>query len=258
MPDKMSIAELSAAIKRREPRLAQIPDAELVRKVFERRPELMSMINTSEPRRPLDLYGKVGSRLKQNLDVPKQTEGAASAIHEGLRNIREHGPSKMPEFLAALKQYAKPENVLGDALTALIFGQGGGSKPSTPKALEAPLSSEHLNAIRAGGEGMRRSSAEFIQDIIKRQGLPKSDPSLADIDAIMKGRAAEVTAKYPVPQWQRIQDHFAAPSQPTAFTQSATDWHNTALAQAKAKLGPEANIGDVLQLAAKIQRAGQP
>jgi len=230
----MSIAELSAAIKRREPRLASVPDEELVRKVLERRPELMSMINTSEKRRPLDLYGKVGSRLKQNLDLPSQAQGAATAIHEGLRNIREHGPSKMPEFLAALKQYAKPENVVGDALTAFILGQGGG-KPTSP------------TAPPEGAYGMPPAQA---------RALPLEANLL---ETMIKARAKEMAAKYPVPQWQRIQDPFAAParSQLAAFTPEAIDWHNTALNQAKQKLGPGADIGSVLQLAAKIQQAGK-
>lgn len=139
MADKMSIAELAAAIKRREPRLGSVPDAELVRKVFERRPELMNFVQTSEPRRPIgSLYERVGGRLKENLNLPKQAEGAASAIHEGLRNIREHGPSKMPEFLNALKQYGKPENAIGDILTAVILGQGGGrSLGRLPHMMEA-------------------------------------------------------------------------------------------------------------------------
>ncbi len=43
MAEKLTIEQLASAIKRREPKLALVPDAELVRKVFERRPELMSM-----------------------------------------------------------------------------------------------------------------------------------------------------------------------------------------------------------------------
>jgi hypothetical protein len=284
VPDKMSIAELSAAIKRREPRLASVPDAELVRKVLERRPELMSMINTSEPRRPLDLYGKIGSRLKGNLDLPSQAQGAADAIHEGLKNIREHGPSKMPEFLAALKQYGKPENAIGDVLTALILGQGGEAKSSSPKPAGVPEARppmDRLTALREGGEATRRSSDQFIQDVIRRKGLP-TDPALADIEAAIKARFGEIRAKYgppgkfeslkdplqsgsktppppsttkPVPYYER---YGKIANQPAAFTEAATDWHNSALAQAKAQLGPDADLGAVLQLAAKIQKAGRP
>lgn len=49
-PEQLSITDFAAKIKQRDPRLAQVPDEELTRKVFERRPELMKFVKTAEPR----------------------------------------------------------------------------------------------------------------------------------------------------------------------------------------------------------------
>ena len=128
------IADLAQAIKRRNPALANVPDDVLVRKVLERRPDLMGILQRSEPRPPMkSLYEQIGSRIKGNLNLPQQAQGAADAIHAGLKNIREHGPSQMPQFLEALKQYQKPENVIGDLFTAGILGAGESFPTETPK-----------------------------------------------------------------------------------------------------------------------------
>jgi len=130
MAQKFTIPELAAAVRRREPRLAGVDDYALAKMVLERRPDLLQVLETSEPRRPLgSLYERIGGRLKQDLNLPAQAQGAAQAIHQGLVNIREHGPSQMPAFLQALKQYAKPENAIGDILASIIMGQGGDVAP---------------------------------------------------------------------------------------------------------------------------------
>jgi hypothetical protein len=127
---KFTIPELAAAIKRREPRLQGVDDYALVRGVLERRPDLLQVLQTSEPARPVgSLYERIGGRLKQDLNLPEQVQGAAQAIHEGLVNIREHGPSKLPQFFQALGQYRKPENAIGDILASFILGQGGDVTP---------------------------------------------------------------------------------------------------------------------------------
>src|SRR5437660_7182256 len=48
--EPLSIPEFAQKIKQREPRLASVPDDELVRKTLERRPDLLKYIRTAEPR----------------------------------------------------------------------------------------------------------------------------------------------------------------------------------------------------------------
>jgi hypothetical protein len=159
----LSIADFARAIRQRDPRLAKVPDDVLVRKVLERRPEMVNMIQRSEPRPFLgSLYERVGHRLKENLNLPKQAQGAASAISAGLKNIREGGPSQWPAFLAGLKQYGKPENAIGDVLTALILGQGAATpeRGSMARSIPKTESFEDLVTRRGPGETPPRSLAE--------------------------------------------------------------------------------------------------
>lgn len=143
MPQQMSLQQFAAALKKRVPQLANVPDEELVRKALDRRPQLMQFL-TQAPQAPQNsmetsLYTNIGGRLRENLNLPVQAQSAATAIHEGLRNIREHGPSKMPAFLSALGEYKKPENVIGDALTALIMGSDTkGAEPAAPRSMIPP------------------------------------------------------------------------------------------------------------------------
>lgn len=57
--------------------------------------------------------------------------------------------------------------------------------------------------------------------------------------------------------WAWIEDFAAKTRQPKPFTSEATDWHNEALALARAKLGEDAELSAVLQEAARIQQAGR-
>jgi hypothetical protein len=68
---------------------------------------------------PDTLVTRIGRRIEQNFN-PKQIPAAADAITAGLKNIKEGGPSQLPAFLEALKQYKKPENVIGDAASAYL------------------------------------------------------------------------------------------------------------------------------------------
>lgn len=132
-----------------------------------------------------------------------------------------------------------------------------GVRPNAPVPIEVPFPEEQLNAIREGGAATRRSSAEFMQDVIRRQGLP-ADPQLADIEAAIKGRAAEMAQKYPVPQYQSLRDPFAPPPSPAeVYSPEVIQQHASAMEQAKSELGGNASLSEILQRAAKIQRGGQ-
>ncbi|HUD64663.1 MAG TPA: hypothetical protein VMQ17_08800 [Candidatus Sulfotelmatobacter sp.] len=85
---------------------------------------------------PDNLYTRIGARIKENLDIPKQIAGASDAISAGIQRIKDGGwedafnfiskkDSQLPAFRQALRdEFSKPENVIGDALSAYILGQG--------------------------------------------------------------------------------------------------------------------------------------
>jgi len=126
---------------------------------------MLNFIQRSEQRPAMgSLYERIGGRLKEDLNLPKQAQSAAEAISAGLKNIREHGPSQMPVFMEALKQYRKPENAIGDALAAIIMGQAGGKGPVGKSApTEAPL----RGPIAA---------AESFEDMMTRRGPGEPPP----------------------------------------------------------------------------------
>ena len=68
---KLTIAEFAARVKQREPRLASVPDEELVRKILEVRPDMRDYLVTSEPRRPLaqepDFMQRAGRRFQESI-----------------------------------------------------------------------------------------------------------------------------------------------------------------------------------------------
>jgi hypothetical protein len=214
VPDKLTIAELAQAIKRREPRLASVPDSDLVRKAMERRPELINMIYTAEERPPMgSLYSRVGSRLREDLNIPKQAGGFAQGISEAIRDVKQRGirPAgvhRLPEVLQSLqKTYKDPANAIGDILTAVILGQGGGERGSLakgsapveaiPKAMEAEPSVD-MATRRAPGVPVGEKSM-ILQERLNslrlqlRQQLAARDPNywntrnkLQDVEAQYK------------------------------------------------------------------------
>lgn len=73
---KMSIKELAQQIKSADPDLNEIPDDVLVRKVLERRPQMLNLIQTSEPRQTLS-----DSKLK------RFGRGMAGMLTEGVEGL---------------------------------------------------------------------------------------------------------------------------------------------------------------------------
>lgn len=170
MPSEFTIEQIAAAIKQREPKLKDVPDAELVRKVLERRPDLLGVMKRSEPRRPIgSMYEQIGARLKSDLNIPRQLQGAANAVHTGLANIREGGPSQLPAFWDALKQYKNPSNVIADLLAAGILGKLTGMESVETRA---PLRGEPLRTP---------ATSEAFMDTVTRRapGEPPGGSSLA-------------------------------------------------------------------------------
>lgn len=170
---------------------------------------------------PWDQYGGKGGRMHTQIMRMRSQLGDAlksTAADNGLKG----------QYTQALKDYRRSGQLvggakyIGSAITAGPVGKaiglpGGdiaawmmrkavnaGFRPPAEPVIGsmvrsvAPevkgMSEENLNAIRQGGEATRRSSAEFIQDIIRRQGLPV-DPKIADVEAALRQRAAAFQAE---------------------------------------------------------------
>ncbi len=150
MPDKMSIAELAAAVKRRDPRLQEVADEVLVRKVLERRPEIINMIYTANERPAIrrdDLFSRVSSRVGQDLN-PINTADYISNLIRAIKNPPySHGGGLKAIGQSLKSTYSDPANAIGDVLAGAITGKVAGEfapgevKPATgkvaPKVLEA-------------------------------------------------------------------------------------------------------------------------
>jgi hypothetical protein len=138
-------------------------------------------------------------------DVPTSTMGAAKLaykLYKGgppamspaemfnskmrlvLQGVKPGGPPAMgaPPLIGGPQEFAPAPTQFGSRTGEIPVPKAGG------------MSAENINAIRQGGEATRRSNAAFIQDIIKRQGLPV-DPKIADVEAALKQRAAAFQAQ---------------------------------------------------------------
>lgn len=184
---------------------------------------------------------------------------AQVASRQGLTTGQKIG-QKLPELIQAATnpKAALAKKLVQPSTSEQLLRQAyRGPQTVTRPTPAVPFPEEQLNAIREGGAETRRSSAEFMQDVIRRQGLP-ADPQLADIEAAVKGRAAEMAQKYPVPQYQSIRDPFAPPQTPAdVYNPQVVQQHASAMEQAKSELGGNASLSEILQRAAKIQRGGQ-
>lgn len=91
---------------------------------------------------PDNLLTRIGARIKGNLNIPQQIRNVSQGVSEGIQNIKEGGPHRLPEVWEALKQYGKPENVIGDLISAYIMG-GADAEPST----EVPSTSHAMSKL---------------------------------------------------------------------------------------------------------------
>lgn len=186
MPDdqKMSVSAFAQALKQRAPELAPFDDAELVRKVLERRPELADRLETAVPRPPLitprPAMDRVIDRFEQNVwhapaEMLQQFPGAISSALDNIQRSfsapgkRGGGLGAVPrETLSAvtaphraayeqvkglLGQYKDPANLLGDIATVALPGlEMGGARPRpqlTPAEVKAVPGSIWGAATRA-------------------------------------------------------------------------------------------------------------
>jgi hypothetical protein len=96
MPDKLTTEQFAAKIKQRSPELASVPDADLVRKVLERRPEMREFLVTEMPRLPISAHEEFPTRMLNR--VSQAAEGTSQLIpmllkrsREGFKTAREKG-----------------------------------------------------------------------------------------------------------------------------------------------------------------------
>ncbi len=132
------------------------------------------------------------SRAAEKAAIPEQLQGLQSKVTSPSRKVAQ-GLANLPR--SPLQAIMRSSELFQPSTKSLIRGipsaepaVGGMARSVAPEA--KGMSEENLNAIRQGGEATRRSNSEFIQDVIRRQGLPV-DPAIADVEAALKQRAAE-------------------------------------------------------------------
>lgn len=104
-PSLLTIPQFAAEIKQRRPKLADIPDDVLVRETLVRRPKLMSMVQTSEPRPKL-------KRHDRELNLDQQFRKSSQAFFYNHPLIREAALGAasglgLPESTSPTKDLAK-------------------------------------------------------------------------------------------------------------------------------------------------------
>lgn len=136
-----------------------------------------------------DAIASILEKARGNAPAISPAELFNSKMRLVLQGVKPGGPPAMgaPDLIGGPQEFAPAPTQ---------FGSRTGQMPqpvvgSMARSVEAKgMSEENLNAIRQGGEATRRSNAEFVQDVIRRQGLPV-DPHMADVEALLKQRAAE-------------------------------------------------------------------
>ena len=71
MPNNLTIQQFAAMLKQRDPRLAQYPDDLIVRKVLERRPEMIQFLARADERRPLlehDAWVAIRDKIQKTME----------------------------------------------------------------------------------------------------------------------------------------------------------------------------------------------
>jgi hypothetical protein len=155
---------------------------------------------------PNNFVTRIGHRIKENLDIPAQIGHAADAITEGIKNIKNGGPSKMPEFIAALKQYADPEKLAADLITGYITaGAPDLGFPKVPKGVPEPPPWWRAPEAAAGAEaGAESSAVAKVLDIAKKIPGISHKAHLADfVRQMVEDKLAPATPAAPTaPSYQ--------------------------------------------------------
>ena len=238
---KLSIAEFAQRIKQRAPELAQIPDEELVRKVLERRPEMLSFIQTSEARperlkRGTDMSERVFGRMQENI------AGTPKAISQMIADAQQRYSQKRAGGTSGL--WAAPQADIEAIYHGLVEPLGGVTMPGVIKRLmnkEDPASiiGDLSMMMIPGGEdvaaethGMKVPGAETTRAMARTTfGVPMQELAGAGREPVL---SAQIAYQKALTDWQR-----AAGEQRVAYAdkvqKARADWVEKAMAAKRAE-----------------------
>ena len=168
---QLSISEFAAKIKARDPRLANVPDDVLTRKVFERRPELMKFVQTAETRKG---HEKVGEKGVVGQEASSTQPGAVQRFGEAVGvPTAEQAKAAMPTSLAGK--------------TAEVVAPGALQAGSTAINYAKLLYDKASNVM-----GTAKSSYEDVKSGKKTVAQGMQDTDAAATDALLRGFASMI------------------------------------------------------------------
>lgn len=121
MPDQLSIQDFAGKVKSRFPQFAGMDDADLTRKILERRPELINQIQTSEKRPPLQRGKDEDSYLSQGVQGLKNVGKNLTVGMYEQSKVRA-GEGVPPEAVGVPMPGAFIKNSIDDVLDGLQKG----------------------------------------------------------------------------------------------------------------------------------------
>ena len=130
----LTIPEFAAKIKERSPDLAATPDDELVRKVFEHRPDLMQYVQTMEPRAehetktsppPAGFFG----RFAEGIGIPTSLDELKTMMEGQVKALAESAQSPAVSTLG-------PSGIAGKAVTDIGINYGKGVREQAVKSFQ--------------------------------------------------------------------------------------------------------------------------
>lgn len=191
MPDQLSIQDFAARIKARDSRLAQFPDEELVRKVLERRPELIVHLTAppSAPRAPSKLTDPepFASRMVNRIgDAAESTEKVIpDFVNQSRTNFKEgqdQGWKGIPKMLSAIPR--AEASTLG-SLGSGLYGV------STPGIIQRLSNKEDpANIVADAGLMLAGSGEEPV-----RGGFEKGARTAADVTGKTAGTPVRILSQ---------------------------------------------------------------
>lgn len=178
--DKLTIAQFAEVIRHQSPELAGVPDDVLVREVLQRRPDMLSFLETSEPRRPLgSLYERTGLRIKSNLDPFKLGDYIGELGEAINRPPYPHGGGLEAIGKELSSTYSKPENILGDLISGYILNTAEGGPTPIKDAVKDVIARTLHKATGSGTEPVLSKGLRREETIASRFAkFEKSKPAI--------------------------------------------------------------------------------
>ncbi|MBO0887492.1 hypothetical protein J2P12_00165 [Candidatus Bathyarchaeota archaeon] len=191
MADKITIDQFAQYLKQRDPALASVPDDVLVREALERKPEIINLLQTSEPRPPLgSLYERIGRDIRSNVDLPAQARDLARGISQEISRVKQQGlgpksefwrEHRLPEVGESLKaRYSDPANIIGDLISAHILNAAEGG-PELSKMAAKEATARTLQRLTGSGTEPVLIKRLGREEMIARR-LAKFEKSKAEIE----------------------------------------------------------------------------